>query len=122
MNDQLRRAMAAADVEELEVQAERIGREAVSAALVLETDRLLPIHVQDGAREEEARRREEEARVKAEAEAQRQRDQDAALADAIEAVTRHRARLGRKTCSVHDGATIRKIFELLPGLTPGSEE
>ena len=117
MNDQLRRAMVAADVEELEVQAERIGREAVSAALVMETDRLLPIHVHDGAREEEAR-----AEAEAEAEAQRQRDQDAALADAIEAVTRHRARLGRKTCSVHDGATIRKIFELLPGLTPGSEE
>jgi hypothetical protein len=120
--NELRRAMAAADLEEMEVQAERIGREAVSAALVLDTERLLPIHVHDGAREEEARRREEEARTKAEAEAQRQRDQDAALADTIEVVSRHRARLGRKTCSVHDGATIRKIFELLRGLTPGIEE
>jgi len=110
MNDQLRRAMAAVDIDAIDIEAQRIGREAVSAALVVTES------------EEETRRREDEARAKAEAEAQRQRDLDAALADTIEAVARHRARLGRKTCSTHDGATIRKIFELLRGLTPGTDE
>jgi hypothetical protein len=107
MNDHLRLAMAAADLEELDAIAEKIGAAAVQTALAVQAP--------DQAREEEAR-------AKAEAEAQRQRDLDAALADAIEAVSRHRARLGRKTCSAHDGATIRKIFELLRGLTPGMEE
>jgi hypothetical protein len=108
MNDQLRRAMTAVDLTEFETIADQIGAAAVQTALAVQ--------------EPDARRLEEEARVKAEAEAQRQRDQDAALADAIETVSRHRARLGRKTCSAHDGATVRKVFELLRGLTPGSEE
>lgn len=110
MNDTLRRAMAAVDLDAVDVEAQRIGREAVSAALILQ------------APDEDARARlEDEARQKAEAEAQRQRDLDAALADSINAVDRHRARLGRKTCTAHDGATIRKVFELLRGLTPGME-
>lgn len=103
MNDHLRRAMAAADLEELDAIAEKIGAAAVQTALAEQPDV------------------EAEARARAEAEAQRQRDLDAALADAIEAVSRHRARLGRKTCTAHDGAIIRKVFELLRGLTPGME-
>jgi hypothetical protein len=47
---------------------------------------------------------------------QRQCDLDAALADAIEIVSRHRARLGRKVCSRHDGETVRRVFELLRGM------
>jgi hypothetical protein len=105
MNDQLRRAMAATDIEELERVANEIGAAAVQTALT--------VHEPD--------RAEAEAR-KAEAEAQRQRDLDAALADSINAVDRHRARLGRKTCTSHDGAAIRKIFDLLRGLTPGQDE
>ena len=49
-------------------------------------------------------------------EAQRQRDLDAALADAVEVVARQRQRLGRRTCTPHDGATVRKINELLRGM------
>jgi hypothetical protein len=108
MNDQLRHAMNAADLAEMDALAEEIGATAVRTALA--------VHAPD------AHRLEEEARAKAEAEAQRQRDADAALADAIETVARHRARLGRKTCSAHDGATVRKVFELLRGLTPGMDE
>jgi hypothetical protein len=101
MNDRLRDAMNAADLAEIDALAEAIGTEAVQTALAIQPS--------------------DEAR-KAEAEAQRQRDADAALADAIETVARHRARLGRKTCSAHDGGVVRKIFELLRGLTPGVEE
>ena len=50
---------------------------------------------------------------KAEAEAERQRLMDSALADAVEVVGRHRTRLGRRVCSTSDGATVRRIFELL---------
>jgi hypothetical protein len=60
-------------------------------------------------------------RLKADAEAQRQRDLDAALAEVVELVTRHRARLGRKTCSHHDGGIIRRIFDLLRSMSPGPE-
>jgi hypothetical protein len=108
MNDQLRHAMNAADLAEMDALAEEIGATAVRTVLAVQAP--------DG------HRLEEEARAKAEAEAQRQRDQDAALADAIETVARHRARLGRKTFTAHDGATVRKVFELLRGLTPGMDE
>ena len=57
-----------------------------------------------------------------EAEAQRQRDLDATLSDVIETVTKHRARVGRKSWTAQDGGTIRKVFELLRGLTPGMDE
>ena len=63
-----------------------------------------------------------DARLKAEAEAQKQRDLDSALAETVELVARHRARLGRKTCSVHDGATIRRIYDLLRSLFPAGLE
>ena len=88
MNDQLRRAMAAVD-DDIET--------AVSAALV----------VQPG--EHDAR----QVQKQQEAEAQRQRDLDAALADAIEVVARQRARPARRTCTRHDGETVRRIFEAL---------
>ncbi|HEY1431849.1 MAG TPA: hypothetical protein VGF39_09515 [Stellaceae bacterium] len=45
-----------------------------------------------------------------------QADSDAALADAVEAVARQRARLSRKICSRHDAETIRRIHELLRGM------
>jgi hypothetical protein len=91
---------------------ETVGLAAVSAALVVQ-----------GPDEDEIRHKLDDAeRQKAEAEAQRQRDLDAALADVVEMVARHRTRLGRKTCSAHDGATIRKIFDLVRGLHPGGEE
>ena len=48
-----------------------------------------------------------------EAAAQRQRDLDAALADVVEIVARHRARLGRRVCSRSDGAVVRQMFDLL---------
>jgi hypothetical protein len=60
-------------------------------------------------------------RLKADAEAQRQRDLDAALAEVVELVTRHRSRLGRKTCSHHDGGIIRRIFDHLRSMSPGPE-
>jgi hypothetical protein len=108
MNDRLRHAMGAVDLAEIDAIATEIGATAVRTALAVQAP--------------DQRHLEEEARQKAEAEAQRQRDVDAALADAINAVDRHRARLGRKTCTAHDGATVRKVFELLRGLTPGAEE
>jgi len=99
MND-LRRAMDESEV----------GAAAVSAALVVQPPK-----------DDERQRLEDEARAKAELEAQRQGDFDAALADVVELVSRHRTRLGRKTCSQHDGATIRKIFDLVRGLMPGPD-
>jgi hypothetical protein len=104
MND-LRRAMAIVDED-----VETVGLAAVSAALVVQ-----------GPDEDAIRRKlDDEAREKAEAEAQRQRDLDGAMGDVVELVARHRARLGRKTCSAHDGATIRKIFDLLRSLHSGN--
>jgi hypothetical protein len=108
MNDQLRHAMNAADLAEMDAIATEIGATAVRTALAVQAP--------------DERRLEEEARAKAEAEAQRQRDLAAAMSDVVNAVALHRARLGRKTCSAHDGATILKIFELLRGLTPGMDE
>jgi hypothetical protein len=65
---------------------------------------------------------EPEPPVPVELESDRQRNADAALADAVEIVARHRRRLGRRHCSHHDGATIRKIWELLRGLAEGPEQ
>jgi hypothetical protein len=130
VNDHLRRAMAAVDnpgINDDDMAAPReaylrrlregegdgpaaLGLAAVSSALVVQPD------------DDDRRKPDEEARAKADAEAQRQHSLDAALADVVEMVARHRARLGRKSCSAHDGATIRKIFDLLRGLTPGMEE
>jgi hypothetical protein len=89
--NRLQKAMENADLEELDMAADEIGREAVQIALAApQPDPAI--------------------------EAQRQRDQDAALADAIEVVARQRQRLGRRGCSQHDGKTVRAIFELLRGL------
>jgi hypothetical protein len=38
---------------------------------------------------------------------------DGALADAIEIVSRHRMRLGRRICTRSDGEIVRLIFEAL---------
>lgn len=110
MNDQLRRALDNVDLEELDAIASSIGAEAVQTALA--------VRPRDQAREEADR----EEKQKAEAAEQRQRDADAALADAIETVARHRARLGRRTCTAQDGAAVRKVFELLRALTPGMDD
>jgi hypothetical protein len=111
MNDQLRHAMNAADLAEMDALAEEIGATAVRTALAVRPQ------APDPAREEEAREK-----AKQEAADQRQRDADAALADAIETVARHRSRLGRKTFSAHDGAAVRKVFDVLRNLAPGTEE
>lgn len=46
-------------------------------------------------------------------EEERQRLLDAALADAIEMVSRQRMRLGRRVCSRPDGTITRQVYELL---------
>jgi hypothetical protein len=61
-----------------------------------------------GQHQHEAQRQRQEA-----AEAAREQLLDDAMADVDEIVRRHRTRLGRKVCSRHDGATIRKIWGLL---------
>jgi hypothetical protein len=103
MNDRLRLAMAAADSEPDETTrtVDAVGLEAVSLALAS------PAEV----RKDEPRKDEVD----------RQRDLDAALADAVEAVARQRARLGRRVCSRHDGEAVRKIFEVLRALQPGAD-
>jgi hypothetical protein len=98
--NKLQRAMQATDMNEIE-----------SAAVELEEAVRVALCEAPGPAPPEA--------IKAEAEAlvlQRQRDLDAALADAIEVVSRHRARLSRKVCSRHDGETVRRVFELLRGM------
>lgn len=90
--NRLQTAMAnasALDIGELEAAADAIGMEAVQIALA------------------------QADAGKAEAAAQRQRDLDAALADVVEIVARHRARLGRRVCSRSDGAVVRQMFDLL---------
>jgi hypothetical protein len=101
--NRLQAAMEAADADEIEALAGELAQAAVKAVL------------EQG--EPEA--------IKAEADAlvlQRQRDLDGALADAIEVVARHRARLSRKVCSRHDGQTVRQVFELLRGMLEGGAE
>jgi hypothetical protein len=104
----LRRAMAAVEVQEYDPIA--TGMAAIRTELAVQEP--------DDRRIEQAL----EEKQKQEAAEQRQRDSDAALADAIETVSRHRARLGRRTCTAQDGATVRKVFELLRGLTPGVDD
>ena len=95
MNNTLQRAMLAADDVD---EADAVGLVEAAAAEAAEAMTALT---------------QERARVLQE---ERQRELDAALADAVEMVARQRARLGRRTCSRHDGETIRRIFELLRGL------
>jgi hypothetical protein len=90
----LREAMERADLHALDEAAEAIGRQAVQIALAeAQAPALIDAKADD-----------------------RQRDLDAALADAIEVVSRHRARLGRRVCSRHDGEATRKVWELLRGM------
>jgi hypothetical protein len=115
MNDHLRRAMRA--VEEDDGAIASAGLAAVSSALIIQHDD------DEGRRrlDDERHRLDEEARARADVEAQRERDFDAAMGDVVELVARHRARLGRKSCSQHDGATIRKIFALLRNMVPADD-
>jgi hypothetical protein len=73
----------------------------------------LAVDPQAAEREAEQAERAEAQRYREAEDAQRQRDLDAAFADAIEVVSRQRARLGRRVCSRHDGETTRRIFEFL---------
>ena len=91
----LREALARADVAELD-EADELGRQAVAVALA-----------------EPERPPQQPERYKPIEEEERQRMLDAALADAIEAVSRHRNRLGRRVCSRPDGTVTRQIYELL---------
>lgn len=90
---ELKRAMAAADLEEIERSAIALGQQAVAVALAEEPP--------------------PPERFKPSEEEERERLLDAALGDAIEMVNRHRLRLGRRVCSRPDATTTRKIFELL---------
>jgi hypothetical protein len=95
--DRLRQAMRNISVDELEEAADELGRQAVAMAL--------------SAPEPPAPKRFDPTE-----EEERERVLDAALADAIETVSRHRMRLGRRVCSRPDGTVTRKIFELLRGM------
>jgi hypothetical protein len=92
--NRLREAMRNANIEaldEVEEVAEEIGRHAVAAALAPppQLKRLEPT------------------------DEERQRLLDAALADAIETVSRHRIRIGRRVCSRSDATITRQVYELL---------
>jgi hypothetical protein len=93
--DRLREALQRVDINELEAAAEAIGQQAVQIAL---------------------ERPAAPKRFEPTEEEERQRLLDAALADAIEMVSRHRMRLGRRVCSRPDGTATRMIYELLRGM------
>jgi hypothetical protein len=97
--NRLREALARADIEELDIAAEDIGRHAVQAALMVEPTPPSPLE-----------------RFKPSEEEERQRLLDAALGDAIEMVSRHRMRLGRRVCSRPDATITRQVYELLRGM------
>ena len=99
----LREALKRADLVELDELAEEIGQQAVAVALESNREHGAVIHAP-------------EPLVKAPAEEERQRMLDAALADAIEAVARHRMRLGRRVCSRPDATITRQVYELLRGM------
>lgn len=92
--DRLRQAMRNANIDELEHVADELGRQAVAVALMAEPSP-------------------PPERYKPNEEEERQRVLDAAFADAIEAVNRHRLRLGRRVCSRPDGSVTRQVYELL---------
>lgn len=91
--NRLREALLRVDLEEIDQAAEEIGCAAVAVAIA-----------------------EAPPDLKQDAEAQRQRLLDAALADAIETVSRHRMRLGRRVCSRSDATITRQVYELLRGM------
>ena len=93
--NRLREALRRADVEELDQAADELGRQAIAVAL---SDPPPP------------------ERFKPTDEEERQRLLDAALADAIETVSRHRMRLGRRVCSRPDATITRQVYELLRGM------
>jgi hypothetical protein len=102
----LREALARADVAELDDKADALGREIGQAiAIALEEHETPPPAQQPQPRRFDPTEEEERERIL-----------DAALADAIETVSRHRMRLGRRVCSRPDGTVTRKIFELLRGM------
>jgi hypothetical protein len=92
----LREALARADVAELDEKADALGREIGQAIATALEEQAPPPRRFEPTEEEE-----------------RERLLDAALADAIEMVSRHRMRLGRRVCSRPDGTVTRKVFELL---------
>ena len=87
----LREAMRNANIEAMDDEAEEMGLQAVATALAAppQPRRLEPT------------------------EEERQRLLDAALGDAIEIVSRHRMRLGRRVCSRPDATITRQVYELL---------
>jgi hypothetical protein len=93
--DRLREALQRVDINELEAAAEALGQQAVQLAL---------------------ERPPAPKRFEPTEEEERQRLLDAALADAIETVSRHRMRLGRRVCSRPDASVTRQIFEMLRGM------
>lgn len=100
----LREALARADIAELDEASDKLGREIGQAiAVALEEHETPPPAPQP-------------RRFEPSEEEERQRLLDAALADAIEAVARHRARVGRRTCIQADGKAVRLIFETLRGM------
>jgi hypothetical protein len=100
--NRLSEALRRADVDELEVVAEEIGRQAVQVALAAPVESIEMSHFPASS-----------DAAKCDTEVQRQRDLDAALADAIEVISRARTRQGRRVCSRHDGEKVRQVFELL---------
>lgn len=100
----LREALARTDVAELDEQADKLGREIGQAiAVALEEHDTPPPAPQP-------------RRFEPTEEEERQRLLDAALADAIETVSRHRMRLGRRVCSRPDATVTRQIYEMLRGM------
>ena len=93
----LREALARADVAELDHVAEEVGRQAIMTALAEVAQAEAP----------------PPRRYEPNDEDERQRLLDAALADAIETVSRHRMRLGRRVCSRPDATITRQVYELL---------
>lgn len=99
----LREALHRADVAELDEKADALGRE-IGQAIAVALEEPPP------------------ERYKPNEEEERQRALDAALADAIEVVARHRARLGRRVCIQSDGKSVRLIFETLRAMPPDSSD
>jgi hypothetical protein len=101
----LREALARADIAELDEGADKLGREIGQAIAVALEEHDPPSPPAQQPRRFEPTEEEE-----------RQRLLDAALADAIETVSRHRMRLGRRVCSRPDATVTRQIFEMLRGM------
>ena len=99
--DRLRQAMRNANIEEIAHAADEIGQQAIAVALQEAEQPPAPVQPR---------------RFEPTEEEERQRLLDAALADAIETVSRHRLRLGRRVCSRPDATITRQVYELLRGM------